>query len=295
MDINKKNPKRKVTIKKLYLFIGLIVVIWILSWIGVNWLYDSGEKRGTFGDQFGAVNALFSGLAFAGLIYTILLQHEELSLQRQELEDTRKELEGQKLEAEKQNSIMLKQQFENTFFQLLQMHHEIVKSWRNELDKKILYGHDAIKECYMTFKRGFRKGCNEVERDVYGDVLGTYCDEAKLVDISFVINYYKFSYQTFVTNGGSYFRNLYGLIEFVDERELLSTKEKYEYIILLRSQLSDFELALLFYSCISKDDSKKLKSLIEKYALFSDLPNGILISEEHREFYEPEAFERVMA
>lgn len=31
--------------------------------------YDK-EIRGTFGDQFGAVNALFSGLAFAGLIYT---------------------------------------------------------------------------------------------------------------------------------------------------------------------------------------------------------------------------------
>lgn len=31
------------------------------------------NTRGTFGDQFGAVNALFSGLAFAGLIYTIVL------------------------------------------------------------------------------------------------------------------------------------------------------------------------------------------------------------------------------
>ena len=48
--------------------------------------------RGSFGDSFGAINSLFSGLAFAGIIYTILLQRKELSLQRKELTDTRKEL-----------------------------------------------------------------------------------------------------------------------------------------------------------------------------------------------------------
>jgi hypothetical protein len=42
--------------------------------------------------MFGAVNSLFSALAFAGVIYTILLQREELALQRLELEQTRQEL-----------------------------------------------------------------------------------------------------------------------------------------------------------------------------------------------------------
>lgn len=45
-----------------------------------------------YGDSFGGLNALFSGLAFAGLIWTILLQRKELSLQRLELSETRKEL-----------------------------------------------------------------------------------------------------------------------------------------------------------------------------------------------------------
>jgi len=47
---------------------------------------------GQFGDVFGVVNASFSGLAFAGIIYTILLQRKELSLQRKELRLTRREL-----------------------------------------------------------------------------------------------------------------------------------------------------------------------------------------------------------
>lgn len=42
--------------------------------------------------MFGAVNALFSGLAFAGIIYTILPQRRELELQREELRATRTEL-----------------------------------------------------------------------------------------------------------------------------------------------------------------------------------------------------------
>lgn len=40
---------------------------------------------GAFGDSFGYVNSLFSGLAFAGVIYAILLQRKELELQREEL------------------------------------------------------------------------------------------------------------------------------------------------------------------------------------------------------------------
>ena len=44
--------------------------------------------RGTFGDMFGGLNTFFSGLAFAGIVYAILLQREDLI-------ETRKEVKGQ--------------------------------------------------------------------------------------------------------------------------------------------------------------------------------------------------------
>jgi hypothetical protein len=50
------------------------------------------EKIGAMGDSFGWLNALFSGLAFSGLLITILLQRHELQLQRQELSLQRKEM-----------------------------------------------------------------------------------------------------------------------------------------------------------------------------------------------------------
>lgn len=54
----------------------------------LNW-----EIRGTIGDSFGALNSLFSGLAFAGVIMTIIMQKNELTLQRDEMIETRKEFE----------------------------------------------------------------------------------------------------------------------------------------------------------------------------------------------------------
>jgi hypothetical protein len=58
----------------------------------ITYLLPSLESRGQFGDMFGATNALFSGFAFLGIIYTIYLQRNELSLQREELKLTRQEL-----------------------------------------------------------------------------------------------------------------------------------------------------------------------------------------------------------
>ncbi len=80
----------------LILKIGIPVVV--LAWLGVStvvYFLSQGIEDltpGTAGDMFGAVNALFSALAFAFLIYTALMQREELKLQREELRETRKEL-----------------------------------------------------------------------------------------------------------------------------------------------------------------------------------------------------------
>ncbi len=109
-------------------FIG-VIILWAvylsIIWIS-NWPLE--EKKGEFGDTFGALNALFAGLAFAGVIYAILLQQRELKLQREELELQRKELEDTRAEIKGQKETLQKQNFESSFFQLLGMHSEIVNS-----------------------------------------------------------------------------------------------------------------------------------------------------------------------
>ena len=112
-----------------------VIILWVMSWTLSSWRYPEIECRGQFGDSFGAVNALFAGLAFAGVIWTIRLQikelelqRAELGLQRRELEDTRAEIRGQKEQLQAQNQTLQKQIFENSFFQLLDRHSEIVNS-----------------------------------------------------------------------------------------------------------------------------------------------------------------------
>lgn len=76
----------------------LVAILWVISWLLLTTLIPTPSERGQFGDMFGSVNALFSGLAFAGLIFTIHLQREELAMQREELRLQREEMRLQREE-----------------------------------------------------------------------------------------------------------------------------------------------------------------------------------------------------
>lgn len=63
---------------------GAVVLIWATSGFLI---YYKTSNPGTFGDMFGAINALFSGLAFAGLIHTIRLQQRQIQEANKEYYD----------------------------------------------------------------------------------------------------------------------------------------------------------------------------------------------------------------
>lgn len=77
----------------LLLLLIAVWAIWIFWWcVGPSLAPgDDPAARGAFGDMFGTLNALFSGLAFAAFTFTILFQGVTLRLQREDLrsmEDT---------------------------------------------------------------------------------------------------------------------------------------------------------------------------------------------------------------
>ncbi|MDO8941469.1 MAG: hypothetical protein Q7U98_20110 [Methylicorpusculum sp.] len=78
--------------KSPYLAIVLIPVI-IISAYTVSMLFFTEtnwkSNPGTFGDSFGIINALFTGLAFSGLIVTIMLQYEAIKIQQQDFLESR--------------------------------------------------------------------------------------------------------------------------------------------------------------------------------------------------------------
>ena len=152
MDKHSNDPK-KVSWLPLWLTFSVITFLWGISIIVLCWLFPIIGIRGQFGDSFGAINSLFAGLAFAGVIFAIILQKKELELQRQELKETRDEIRGQKEQLQAQDQTLKKQNFENSFFQLLSFHNEIVNSL------ELLRGSEAIRgrRCFHFFLQDLKK------------------------------------------------------------------------------------------------------------------------------------------
>lgn len=116
-------------LKYIVLMILVVFFLWIAITFGVIKLMPSvGQSGGVKGDAFGAVNALFSGLALAGVVAAILLQSEELKLQRKELEETRIELKGQKDQLEAQVKGSHQREFDSRFFETLRLYRLCVEA-----------------------------------------------------------------------------------------------------------------------------------------------------------------------
>ena len=97
-----------------------------------------------FGDMFGFMSCIFSGLAFAGLIITIRQQKEDLELQRKELQranneaaEQTKQFEAQTKQFEKQIEITQQNQIKDAFYRRLsflkQLESDITYKWVENL------------------------------------------------------------------------------------------------------------------------------------------------------------------
>jgi len=260
---------------------GLLVVAILLIMFSATRLipqaYKAPSNAGEFGDMFGGVNALFSGLAFVGVIYAILLQRRELQLQREELQQTREELEGQKLQLEAQNRTFRQQTFDNAFFQMLSLHHQIV----NSIDlREASADADAMatgRDCFVRFYDDLKK---LLETDSRFSSVGATREN--------VVIAYGELYNRIQPDVGHYFRNLYNIVKFVDRSDV---EDQRVYTNLVRAQLSSHELLLLFYNCLTHLGDEKFKPLVEQYALLKNMPDEDLLDVSHVRWYKPGAFE----
>lgn len=259
---NEKSEKNETFYKKIFWGAVLFIIVLIVSWglFGAKIVSLIGEQSypGTFGDMFGVLNALFAGLAFAGIIYSILLQNADLKLQKEELRLTREEMiaqkeemRGQKEQMELQNKTLSRQKFENTFFQLLKMFQDTVKDtyWKE--------GNENVDEGPMAFSR-LTKRLNQH--------LHQKCRENHTPDndILKILEYGSGFFSSYQNKLGHYFRALYHILKFIKNSDV---ENKRFYTGLLRAQLSSGELTLLFYNCQTIHGMDKLKPLVEEFSI----------------------------
>jgi hypothetical protein len=292
---NKEETKSRLWIWIVVAIIGVLAA-WGLSWWLINKHIDCSTERGTFGDMFGAVNALFSGLAFAGLIVTLLYQKEELKLQREELRETRNELNAQKLEFQEQNKTMKRQRFENTFFNMLSLQQEIIANLSYEYyASPNIRPHNIPEE---IFYKGAPKGQlhgRETFEGIYKHAIIEYNGARHADGIIKILKqngYIAYPVISVTTRFDHYFRHLYHIYKFVDTSDLIEDSERYDYACIIRSQLSDYELVMMFYNCLTANGRDKFKPLIEKYAVFNNLRLELLAKVNDKEEYAQGAYNR---
>lgn len=272
-----------------------IIILWLINMIFAICYFPKSEDIGQFGDMFGVVNALFSGFAFAGVIYAILLQRQGLELQREELAATRVELEGQKKQLQAQDQTLQKQNFESSFFQLLRFHSEIVNSMQfinqeGQEAEEMYSGRESLSQILFRLKSISKVAYETAKEIFYLEMLGDSDEGRQLLLERFNSKYEEF-FTEYQSSIGYYFRNLYNVVKFVHEHDFPKKFEaKKAYINLIRAQLSSDELVLLFYNCLSNRGSK-FKTLVEEYSLLEDTPLEEDIHKQLKElFYKKSAF-----
>lgn len=285
---NEKTPEQRLKAHKAFMkvMLGIAGVILVVTWGWYFWNFphgvsDSQQVWGVFGDYVGGVLNPFLGfLALLALLYTIVLQVEEM-------QDMRKEFAKTVTASEIQT-------FENTFFQLIRLHHEIVSNVcvHETGTVKALAGADTI-----TGRPAFCRYCEVLDEYLEFTVLTSDSDSDLQLANKERENIWN-SWLTFFADShdelSHYFRQLYNILLFVDSSTVI--KDKKQYTRTFRAQLSLYELKLIFYNGLVKKN-KPFKKLAERYALFeqfsivpfSKATHG-RIKRNHYQFYDKAAY-----
>ncbi|SHM93641.1 Putative phage abortive infection protein [Chryseobacterium carnipullorum] len=238
-------------------YIGL-AVFFIFAVLGITYMVqnsNSYDERGTFGDMFGFANAAFTGLSVVGLIATILLQRNDINIQRKELQ--------------KQAELIQSQNFENTFFQMMNLFYKVIEQIFYSDGTNKFSGKTALSNIHYALLKSAQKYNSEKQELGYVDYSVSYFaftgDEIRsLIRDHFDLHKNQLSH---------YYRTLFSIISLIDSSPIVN---KNIYINILTSQLSRTELMLLLYYGIYSDNESHL-NFIEKYSLLKDLDRSKLV------------------
>ncbi|OBT07577.1 putative phage abortive infection protein [Vibrio cyclitrophicus] len=212
---------------------------------------------GAKGDFIGGIlNPIFGFLSLLALLYTIILQSKELSETRAEIKRS--------AEAQKKSEIALNQQaLENTFFNMLNLHTDIVKNLEFHVGTK----HSSGRAVFQAIISDITGGKANTSIDIVSEKYTTLQVESNHIL-------------------GHYFRNLFQIISYVHNYPNINHFEKKKYIKMVRAQLSAPELSLLFLNCLDNlVDEGQFRALLIEYAMLEHLPFSHTLKKEKLNYW----------
>lgn len=237
---------------------------------GLNLLGDF--MAGTVASIWSLAGLFFIYVAFLGQKQQLLNQQIEIMYSQLEVKYTRLELEGQKKEMIEQNKTLKQQRFENTFFQLLRNHQDIVNSI--DLRKGTVLVSKG-RDCFKTFNKYFKDKIALAKNPT---------------DIDSAVRWYMAFFDEHQSDLGHYYRHMYQILKFVDRSDEIEAFQKFKYINLLRALLSSYELVLLFYNCLGDYGEDDFLPLVIRYSFLKNLDWDLLIVRTHAEAIDEIAF-----
>lgn len=318
-----KTSKILMGIGILFFVIGLILFLWNNLSFDTHQRIDS-SKFGQFGDFIGGL--IGSLWAFAGVILfyvalseqreDIRINRETLKAQVQALEQQIREFELQRDELEltrkvfiDQSETLKLQQFESTFFNSMNLLNNIINSITYVVDSEsrkygpkenktvmefsmrteIIHGRDCFEYFYNELKEEYIK---LITKYALENLKETYRPNADFeIPLEIKTDFANKGFHNFFrkehSDLGHYFRTLYNIVKFVNEKK--PNNPKY-YTNLLRSQFSTYEHLLLFYNCHSNFGNEKFRPLIIQYSILDNMSISGLLDKDHELFYPEQAY-----
>lgn len=179
--------------------------------------------------------------------------------------------------------------FEGTFFNILAMLYDV----RAEVNRQInalskthcpdMGGfYSELKNYYTTTLRNDQVFAHSMELFRQDDITDTQYKTAVL-DLGWFYDSYV---QEQGCNAGFYFRFIHNLVSFVIEHWKDSPQDIHKYLNFIQAQLSDEELALIFYDSISnlgldKQHKYTFKENLDKNSFLENLSSDVLLAREH--------------
>jgi len=192
-----------------------------------------------------------------------------------------------------------KQQFETTFFNMLNVLFNIKIALKREVElspSKTVEGQHLID--YMKFELGeiYKSHLLSLsENSPVPEIIAKVNGNQKLEDLEREIlkaeinGVYMTFYKKYYTELGHFFRYLYNIIKFTRDHRFKHMDDQY-YVNMIQAQLSNNELALIFYNVISEKSLNKEKisnffNLLEEYNFFENIDESSLIDRSHHTLY----------
>jgi len=248
-----------------------ILLVLVFTWAVVPALYGRVADPGAFGDMFGFANALFSGLALAGVIVAILLQSRELSLQRSELERATVEMARQREQFEEQTRLFKEDQAQRTFYQLLGRHSENLRTIQIRRDTADASGLLEGRAALQDYIEQFRKQVASL------DTLMEHEPPDRIGELR--TGYTKF-FDTVKDDLLPYLKHFRVLVDFVG-----SQPEHRLFQALAVAQLGPSELVLLYYDSLLRDSPAITRECFDGFGLLAATEPRWLLSPKDRDLW----------